>query len=148
MGIAKGAKGKRTGRREAGAAMVEAAISLTAFLLLVFGVIETGRFLETQQVLTNAAREGARLAVAPYAGTSTLPLGEVNARVNTFLTSANITGATITITPVSIATGAVTTEFTKVTVSVPYSLITGLGWFGTFNVTLSGQSMMRNETSP
>ena len=33
------------------------------FLLLVFGMIEYGRMVMVQQVLTNASREGARVAV-------------------------------------------------------------------------------------
>ena len=51
--------------RERGAAMVEAAIVTPILLLLMVGIFEIGRAFETWQVLTNAAREGARLAVTP-----------------------------------------------------------------------------------
>ena len=44
---------------ERGTAGVEAAIILPMFFMLLFGVFEAGRFMNTRQVLTDAAREGA-----------------------------------------------------------------------------------------
>ena len=46
-----------------GAAAVETAMVLPIALLFMFGIMEYGRFVMTQQVLTNAAREGCRYAV-------------------------------------------------------------------------------------
>lgn len=46
-----------------GAAVVEFAIVAPIFVLFVFGMIEYGRMVMVQQVLTNATREGARQAV-------------------------------------------------------------------------------------
>ena len=51
--------------RERGSAMVEAAICIPLLLVLMVGIFEVGRAYETWQVLTNAAREGARMAVTP-----------------------------------------------------------------------------------
>jgi Flp pilus assembly protein TadG len=51
--------------RERGSAMVEAAICIPLLLVLMVGIFEVGRAYETWQVLTNAAREGARMAVMP-----------------------------------------------------------------------------------
>ncbi len=51
----------RTIRR--GAAVVEFAIVAPVFVLFVFGMIEYGRMVMVQQILTNASREGARVAV-------------------------------------------------------------------------------------
>lgn len=45
--------------------MVETAIALPILLVLMVGIFEVGRAYETWQVLTNAAREGARMAVTP-----------------------------------------------------------------------------------
>ncbi len=45
--------------------MVETAIAIPILLVLMVGIFEVGRAYETWQVLTNAAREGARMAVTP-----------------------------------------------------------------------------------
>jgi len=49
-----------------GSAAVELAILLPLLLLLVFGVIDFGRMLNTQITLTEAAREGARAAALGF----------------------------------------------------------------------------------
>ena len=45
-----------------GAVAVEAAMTLPLLLTLMLGVWEVGRMIQVQQILVNAAREGARLA--------------------------------------------------------------------------------------
>ena len=45
---------------------VEAAVVLPLLLILMLGVWEVGRMIQVQQVLVNAAREGARLAGGGY----------------------------------------------------------------------------------
>ena len=55
----------RNGRSETGAALLEAAITIPILLLVTVGIFEFGRAYQTWQVLTNAAREGARVAVLP-----------------------------------------------------------------------------------
>ena len=50
-------------RNQRGAALLEAAITVPIILLISVGIFEFGRAYQTWQVLTNAAREGARLAV-------------------------------------------------------------------------------------
>ena len=45
--------------------MVETAIAIPLLLVLMVGIFEVGRAYETWQVLTNAAREGARMSVTP-----------------------------------------------------------------------------------
>jgi Flp pilus assembly protein TadG len=46
-----------------GVAAVEFALVAPIFFLLVFGLIEFGRMMMVQQALTNAAREGTRVAI-------------------------------------------------------------------------------------
>jgi Flp pilus assembly protein TadG len=53
-------RANRRGRR--GAALVEAALVLPVVLMFLFGILEYGRYVMMRQVLTNAAREGARYA--------------------------------------------------------------------------------------
>jgi Flp pilus assembly protein TadG len=134
---------------ERGSTVVESAIILLAFFMTVFGIFEAGRFLNTRQVLTNAAREGARLAVAPLSGTNTLPsTSEIQDRVNQYLASANITGATTTVDPaVSVVTGSVTTVYTRVQVQKFYQVVSVPYFFNMLEVTLTGEALMRNETS-
>jgi Flp pilus assembly protein TadG len=129
--------------------IVEAAIILLMFFMLLFGVIEAGIFLKTRQALTNAAREGARFAVAPYSGTDTLPLtGEITAKVDQFLSAAGVTGATVTVTrPVLVTTGLIQTAYTEVTVTKPYEVISVPGFFSMLEINLTGKALMRNETS-
>lgn len=50
-------------RSERGAALLEAAITVPIILLISVGIFEFGRAYQTWQVLTNAAREGARIAI-------------------------------------------------------------------------------------
>src|SRR6266550_9643907 len=63
----KGASMKRRRRaagdsRDRGSVAVEFALLLPVLLLLIFGIIDFGRALNAQITLTQAAREGARLA--------------------------------------------------------------------------------------
>jgi len=50
---------------ERGAALLEVALTLPLVLLIAVGIFEFGRAYQTWQILTNAAREGARIAVLP-----------------------------------------------------------------------------------
>src|SRR5512134_641859 len=50
-------------KSQRGAALLETAITLPIILFVCVGIFEFGRAYQTWQVLTNAAREGARVAV-------------------------------------------------------------------------------------
>lgn len=50
-------------RNQRGAALLETAITLPLILLVCVAIFEFGRAYQTWQVLTNAAREGARIAI-------------------------------------------------------------------------------------
>ena len=67
---------------ERGTALLETALTLPLLLLVTVGIFEFGRAYQTWQVLTNAAREGARLAVLPNPAA-----GAVTARVRSYLTA-------------------------------------------------------------
>lgn len=54
---------RRRFRNQRGAALLETAITIPLILLISVAIFEFGRAFQTWQVLTNAAREGARLAV-------------------------------------------------------------------------------------
>jgi Flp pilus assembly protein TadG len=110
------------------------------FVLLVFGMIEFGRMVMVQQMLTNAAREGARLGVIE-GNTPT----DVETRVDNYLAAANITGATVTVTTLP-ASGSDTGDRISVTVSIPFGQVSWLPtpmYLGT--TSLASTAIMRVE---
>lgn len=134
-----------------GTAVVEAALVTMGFLILVFGIMEVGRFMSVQQTITDATREGARLAVAPASQTTTLPADtQLENRISYYLQANGIPvgggGATISIDR-NVAIGTGLDRYTRATVTYPYRLFS-LSWFSNLEVTLRGVSRMRNETSP
>ncbi len=104
---------------ERGTALLEVAFTLPLLLLVSAGIFEFGRGYQTWQVLTNAAREGARIAVLP--GTTD---SDVQQRVATYLaagqladaSSAAVTIARDTAIPIGIGTATGST----VAVSYPF----------------------------
>lgn len=78
----------------AGQAMVEFALVVPIFLLLVIGVIEFGRAWNLQQTITDAAREGARRAVV---FDPTLTVAEVQTAVKAKIQAAGFDSAQATI---------------------------------------------------
>lgn len=54
-------KGDKSRGRERGQALLEGALVLPLFSLLLFGIFDVGRVLMVKQAITNAAREGARV---------------------------------------------------------------------------------------
>src|SRR5690242_8871537 len=86
-----GKRMKRSWRR--GAALVEFAVIAPIFLTMTGGMIELGRAIVVVQHLTNASREGAR--IAGY--NTTTSASTVTSAVNTYLTNEGISGATTAI---------------------------------------------------
>ena len=94
--------GRRRGTaRRRGAVTVEAALVLPMFLMFLFGIMEYGRYVMMLQVLTNAAREGARYA---QIHTSQVTVGgttygnatsDVTNVVNTFLAGQSLSGQSV-----------------------------------------------------
>lgn len=124
---------------------MEGALTLLVFFTFLFAILEFGRAYNIYQVLTDAAREGARYSVAPYTQTSTLPsIADVQARVNTFLNSANVTGATVDVSQtVSQTINGNPIVFTQVQVQAPYQFL----FFRFATLNLKTKVVMRNETN-
>jgi Flp pilus assembly protein TadG len=130
-------RGRGDHRAMAGA-IVEFAVVLPLLLTILFGIIEYGWVFMVRQTMQHAAREGCRLAVLQ---TSVEPYGNVVARVNDIMASANLSGYSITMTH---ATNADPVE--TVSVSIPYSQVSLVGgFFGTANYDLTGTCSMRKE---
>ena len=79
---------------ERGAELIEFALTFPILLLVCMGIIDFGLLFQRYEVLTNAAREGARVAVLPgYAD------ADVTARVNQYLVGTSLSSG-VTINPV------------------------------------------------
>jgi Flp pilus assembly protein TadG len=133
-------------RSQRGSALVEAAIALPVFFLMLTGIIEFGRAFNVYQVMTDAAREGARLAVAPIAGSQVRPDDtQVREEVYRFLDSAAISrsSTTVEVTQSTAIMNDVDTTFTEVTVENQYEFL----FMPLPSVRLTTQAVMRNETN-
>lgn len=131
---------------ESGQALAEIAIALPLLLLMLIGIWEFARAYQIQQVVVNAAREGARIVVLPETSGGTVD-SATNA-INHYLAGGAVSGASINITGTE-ATGQPMT----VQVSVPYSfnligpmirLATGNDG-GPGDINLSSSATMRHE---
>jgi Flp pilus assembly protein TadG len=140
-------------RNDRGQMLIETAIALPLVLLLSVSIFEFGRAYQTSQVLTNAAREGARVAVLPNATTA-----DVKARVNAYMQNGqlgNYKNATILVDQNStVSLGASNAPASVVTVNYPFSfivlnpvasLVVKSSKLGAAPVTLSASAKMRNE---
>ena len=109
-------------RSERGQALVEAALITPVVLLIMVGIFEVARAYQTWQVLTNAAREGARAAVVPGA---TVPT--VEGIVKKYMTDGQLGGVANATVAVNQATPMVVNGMninaSLVTVDYPFSFI-------------------------
>jgi Flp pilus assembly protein TadG len=139
-------------RNERGAAIIETALTLPIILLVCVGIFEFGRAYQTWQVMTNAAREGARVAVLPN------PTGSPDARVRAYLELGGLAydssvGVAVTASTVSLGAGGNASAST-VTITYPFSFmvlqpVARLVVNGTMTgapITLTAAATMRNET--
>jgi Flp pilus assembly protein TadG len=98
------------------------ALTLPLMLLVAIGIVEFGRAYQTWQVLTNAAREGARIAVLPGMDDAT-----VTSRVQSYMSDGQLPNsaiATITITRNNaIAIGTGTASASRVTIGYPFTFM-------------------------
>src|SRR2546426_5077658 len=137
---------------ERGQALLETALILPLILLVSVSIFEFGRAYQTVQVLTNAAREGARVAILPNATQS-----DVQSRVTAYLQAgqlANSNNATVSVNQnVSISIGATAAAASLVTVNYPFSFmvlnpVANLVVHGSTlgaPLTLTASAEMRNE---
>ena len=113
----------RLPRGDGGQALIETALALPLVLLLSVSVFEFGRAFQHWQILTNAAREGARLATLP--GTSD---GAVSSRVQEYLNAGRLYSADLAAVDVvrnaEISTGEDSTASASVvTVNYPFQFV-------------------------
>jgi Flp pilus assembly protein TadG len=129
-------------RRRRGASMLELVVTLPMFLTMTVGIIEFGRGFMVQQMVTNAAREGARHGILPGAKNS-----DVEAKVKEYLATGSIDPAVVqvTVTPANLQ-AAKTGAQVKVVIRINYTDVTWMPapWF-MGNTSLSSDTVMRRE---
>ncbi len=146
----------RIKKNERGAALLEAAITVPIILLISVGIFEFGRAYQTWQVLTNAAREGARLAVIEGSTDAA-----VRTRVNQYLKDGGIIKTDLATDKIAIVhdvkfTGATSCPpcGTSITVNLPFQfmvlnpvvrLIAPKDTTTGAPITMTAASLMRNE---
>jgi Flp pilus assembly protein TadG len=142
----------RHDRRERGSQLIELALVLPMLLLMFAAIVDFGLLFQRYLVISNAAREGARIAVLPgYTQT------DVQNRVTQYVQQS--TGDTTlspkaTLTPVSITPSAASPPFpaAQVTVSLTHNyLVIGpvsalFGGGSWTSITLVARSTMRIES--
>ena len=140
---------KKRIRSERGAALLEAALIMPMILLISVGIFEFGRAYQASQVLTNAVREGARLAVLE--GRTD---GDVRVRVNQYVTDGGLTALSDANIQIN-RTVALTATATASTVTITYPfefmmlnpivrMVTPASSTGA-PITLTASTLMRNE---
>jgi Flp pilus assembly protein TadG len=131
-------------RGRSGQAIVEMALILPVLLMLVLGILEFGRAWNAKQVITDAAREGARLAVVQNPD---IAQADVKGAIATALSRSGIPGTAVTIqfdeTPeASGGKWRKTDEMQTVYVGVQYRF----GFFGPLLKATTGSETIRIAT--
>ena len=112
----------RLRRDQRGAALLEMAFTLPLLLLISVSIFEFGRAFEVWQVLTNAAREGARVAVLPGISDA-MVTARVQQYANAGVLDAGVTPTVTVQRDSTISYGSGTASGSKVTVTYPFRFI-------------------------
>ena len=138
-------------RSEKGAALIEAAITVPIILLICVGIFEFGRAYQTMQVLTNAAREGARIAVITASTDAA-----VTARVRSYMQAGSLPNhATATVTVVRDVTMTGADTGSSIVIDYPFQfmvlnpvvrLIAPSDTKTGAPITMKSSALMRNES--
>lgn len=134
-----------------GSELIELALTLPILLFVLAGIVDFGLLFQRYEVVTNAAREGARVAVLP-----SYTAADAQARVQSYLAASGLTSPAAppdVVYSTQALSGGRTIRLVTVTVSYPndflyigpFAALIGGGGYGT--VTLRAASSMRLEAS-
>ena len=130
---------------ERGAVAAEFALLLPVLLTILFGIIEFGMIMYSREVVTNAAREGARAGITQ--GPPKLTTGQIITIADNYLTNTGINPASVTFSVVG--AGLSNPNTLTVTATYPYNFL--ISWIpavvpGIPNpLTIQAQTVMRHE---
>ncbi len=144
-----------------GVEIVELAMVLPIMVMLVLGIIEFGRAFQMAQLLTSAAREGARLGMLynvvkqqDIDNGITSANQKVRTDIRNFLNAAGVNTTNLEVlitkedgeTEVSLDDySAMTEQYFTLTVRVPFDDLAAVRPFFMHNATISGQITVRHE---
>ncbi len=141
---------RQTKRR--GAAMVEMAIVLPIFFLVVLGIVEFGRAMMVSQLVTNSAREATRLAIIDGQTNTTVTTWVKDFMSTTVGVAASDVTVAITVTPAegnpdpaNQVGDAKSRDLVTVNVSVPFDKVSYVPGSYLNGKNLSARSAMRHE---
>lgn len=141
-----------TSRKRRGAALVEMAVVLPVFMMVILGIVEFGRAMMVSQLVTSAAREGARIGVVDGNANS-----DIESYVENFLSeaagvSSEYITTTVTITPGPGSTtsgnevgNAQARDMVKVEVAVPFDRVSYIPGDYLTGKNLRSSATMRHE---
>jgi len=136
-------------KNERGAALIETAITIPIILLISVGIFEFGRAYQTWQVLTNAAREGARVAILTEKTD-----GDVQSIVKGYMTNGGLVKAGTAVINIDRNVPLGVNTASKVTISYPFNfmvlnpvikMVTPASNTGA-PLTMQSVALMRNES--
>ena len=135
-------------RRETGAELIEFAFTLPLLLVVVMGIVDFGFMMQRFEVVSNAAREGARVAILPGYEDS-----DVIDRVDQYVAAAGLPGSAMTVvTDRTVTAGTRTFDAKQVTVSFTHvhqfvgPLMTLVGGAAMGSTPLTANVTMRTES--
>jgi Flp pilus assembly protein TadG len=135
-------------KNQRGAALLETAITIPLILLVSVSIFEFGRAFQTWQVLTNAAREGARVAVL-----SDSTDAQVTTVVKNYISAGRLPATATVVVERSLPLGSATAS--RVTVNYPFNftvlnpvakLVQKSSNLGKGTLTMNASALMRNES--
>ena len=140
----------QTDRR--GAALVEAAFILPIMFMVTLGIIEFGRAMMVAQMVTTAAREGARVGIMSgksntdvEASINAMMEGGVNVSTDKYTTTITITPAEGNPSPGNECANANTGDIVTVVVQIPFENVSYLRPDWLKGSKLTGKCAMRHE---
>ena len=134
--------------RRRGVAAVEMALVLPVFITLTLGVVELGRAIMVAQIMTNAAREAARMAIIDGSSNTTVS----NSAKSFLATAAKVSQDDVTVTITTSTTGggnsvanAKPQDLVTVNLSLPASKISWITPKYLAGKNLTAMAAMRHE---
>lgn len=139
-------------QRRRGAAMVEMALVLPLFMMVVLGIIEFGRAMMVSQLVTNSAREATRLAIIDGATNATVSqwvkdflVQSCGVAANDVTVSITVTAATGNPNPANEIGNASARDLVTINVAVPFNKVSYIPGNYLAGKNLTAQSAMRHE---